>query len=49
MSLLAFDNALHGNVMRKRFHSDPRIRATEALASRTIPRLDLADHGRAAR
>ena len=26
MSLLAYDNALHDNAMRQRFHSDPRIR-----------------------
>ncbi len=37
MSLLAFDNALHQNVMRTRFHSDPRMRATEALLHERIP------------
>ncbi len=37
MSLLAFDNALHDNVMRKRFHSDLRIRATEPLLHEHIP------------
>lgn len=37
MSLLAFGNALHGNVMRKRFHCDPRIRATEPLLHEHIP------------
>ncbi len=37
MSLLAFDNALHEGVMRKRFHSDPRIRASEALLHEHIP------------
>lgn len=37
MSLLAFDNALHQNVMRTRFHSDPRVRATEALLHERIP------------
>ncbi|MEQ1850376.1 MAG: glucoamylase family protein [Chthoniobacteraceae bacterium] len=37
MSLLAFDNALHGDVMRTRFHSDPRMRATEALLHEHIP------------
>ncbi|HEY2713044.1 MAG TPA: glucoamylase family protein, partial [Chthoniobacterales bacterium] len=37
MSLLAYDNALHDNVMRKRFHSDPRIRATEPLLHEHIP------------
>ena len=37
MSLLAYDNALHDNVMRRRFHSDPRIRATEPLLHEHIP------------
>ena len=37
MSLLAYDNVLHGNTMRKRFHSDPRIRATEPLLHEHIP------------
>src|SRR5437867_134495 len=31
MSLLAYGNALHDNAMRRRFHSGPRIRATEPL------------------
>jgi cyclic beta-1,2-glucan synthetase len=37
MSLLAYDNALHDNAMRRRFHSDPRIRATEPLLYEHIP------------
>ncbi|HEX7518052.1 MAG TPA: glucoamylase family protein, partial [Chthoniobacterales bacterium] len=37
MSLLAYDNALHDNVMRRRFHSDARIRATEPLLHEHIP------------
>jgi len=37
MSLLAYDNALHDNAMRRRFHSDPRIRATEPLLHEHIP------------
>src|SRR5580765_6698520 len=37
MSLLAYDNALHNNTMRRRFHSDPRIRATEPLLHEHIP------------
>ena len=37
MSLLAYDNALHGNVMRRRFHSDPRVGATEPLLHEHIP------------
>ena len=37
MSLLAYDNALHDNAMRRRFHSDLRIRATEPLLHEHIP------------
>ncbi len=37
MSLLAFDNALHNNAMQTRFHSDPRIRASEGLLYERIP------------
>jgi cyclic beta-1,2-glucan glucanotransferase len=37
MSLLAYDNALSDNAMRRRFHSDPRIRATEPLLHEHIP------------
>jgi len=37
MSLLAYDNALHENAMRRRFHSHPRIRATEPLLHEHIP------------
>jgi hypothetical protein len=37
MSLMAFDNALNGNVMRMRFHRDPRVRATEPLLYEHIP------------
>jgi cellobiose phosphorylase len=37
MSLLAYDNALHDNAMRRRFHSEPRIRATEPLLHEHIP------------
>jgi len=37
MSLLAYDNALHHKAMRRRFHSDPRIRATEPLLHEHIP------------
>ena len=37
MSLLAFDNALHDGVMKKRFHSDARIAASEALLHENIP------------
>jgi hypothetical protein len=37
MSLVAYDNALNDNAMRKRFHSDPRISATEPLLHEHIP------------
>jgi cellobiose phosphorylase len=37
MSLLAYDNALHDNVMRKRFHGDLRISATEPLLHEHVP------------
>src|SRR5881409_3664071 len=37
MSLLAYDNALHNNAIRRRFHSDARIRATEPLLHEHIP------------
>jgi cyclic beta-1,2-glucan synthetase len=37
MALLAYGNALHENLMRKRFHSDPRVRATEPLLHEHIP------------
>jgi cyclic beta-1,2-glucan synthetase len=37
MSLLAYDNALHDNVIRRRFHSDPRVGATEPLLHEHIP------------
>ncbi len=37
MSLIAYDNAIHRNAMRRRFHSDPRVRATEPLLHEHIP------------
>ena len=37
MSLVAYGNALHGNAMKRRFHSDPRIRATEPLLHERTP------------
>src|SRR5438067_9765852 len=47
MSLLAYDNALHDNAMRRRFHSDPRIRATEPLLHEHIPEQGLPTTGEA--
>jgi cyclic beta-1,2-glucan synthetase len=37
MTLVAIGNALHDNVMLARFHSDPRVRATEPLLWEHIP------------
>ena len=37
MSLVAMANALLGDVMRARFHADPRVRATESLLFERIP------------
>ena len=48
MSLLAYDNALHDNVMRRRFHSDPRIRRHRAALARAYPGTDFAHHPRGA-
>ena len=45
MSLLAYDNALHENTMRRRFHSDPRIRATEPILHEHIPEQILPTSG----
>src|SRR5437763_2691079 len=47
MSLLAYGNALHDNAMRRRFHSDPRIRATEPLLHEQIPEQMLPTIGEA--
>src|SRR5260370_1582639 len=47
MSLLAYGNALHDNAMRRRFHSDPRIRALEPLLDEHIPEQILPHTGEA--
>jgi cyclic beta-1,2-glucan synthetase len=39
MSFLALTNFLHGNPFTHRFHSDPRVRAFEALLQERIPTL----------
>ena len=39
MGLLAIDNALHEGRMRKRFHQDPRVQATEFLLEERMPAL----------
>ncbi len=47
MSLLAFSNVLNDGVVRRRFHSDPRIRATEPLLHEHIPASILPTTGEA--
>ena len=39
MAFLALTNFLHGNPFPRRFHSDPRVRAFEALLQERIPSL----------
>jgi cyclic beta-1,2-glucan synthetase len=39
MAFLALTNFLHDNPFRRRFHSDPRVRAFEALLQERIPTL----------
>ncbi|HEY3485776.1 MAG TPA: glucoamylase family protein, partial [Ilumatobacteraceae bacterium] len=38
MTLVAIGNVLHGGRMRARFHSEPRVQATELLLQERIPR-----------
>jgi cellobiose phosphorylase len=37
MSLVALDNVLNGDPMQRRFHLDPRVRATELLLHERVP------------
>ncbi|MEJ7731260.1 MAG: glucoamylase family protein, partial [Polyangiaceae bacterium] len=37
MSLVALDNVLHDDPMQRRFHADPRIKASELLLQERIP------------
>jgi cyclic beta-1,2-glucan synthetase len=37
MTMAALDNLIHRDVIRRRFHSDPRIRAVESLLYERIP------------
>jgi len=37
MSLIASNNAIHGNIMQNRFHSDPRIKGVESLLYEQVP------------
>ena len=38
MSLVALANAINDDVMVRRFHSDPRVQATELLLQERVPR-----------
>src|SRR5262245_47898496 len=38
MSLVALANAINGDVIVRRFHSDPRVQATELLLQERVPR-----------
>ncbi|MDI6619574.1 MAG: glucoamylase family protein [Clostridiales bacterium] len=37
MSLMALDNAINDNIMQKRFHRDPEVKATELLLQEKVP------------
>ena len=37
MSLMGLNNALHGGILQRRFHADPRARAIESLLFERIP------------
>jgi cyclic beta-1,2-glucan synthetase len=37
MALVALDNVLHGDPMVRRFHADPRVRATDLLLQERVP------------
>ena len=37
MSLVAIDNLLNDSIMQRRFHADPRVRATELLLQERVP------------
>ena len=43
MSLLALDDVLHRDVMRRRFHGDVRVRAVESLLFERIPYVKLPE------
>ncbi len=48
MSIVAFDNALNGNVWQSRFHSDALVRSTELILQERIPRrlvVQRVEHG----
>jgi len=37
MTMAALDNLMHRDIMRRRFHSDPRVRAVESILYERIP------------
>ena len=47
MSLVALDNLINGDVMRRRFHAEPLVQATELLLQERVPRNAPASHPRA--
>ena len=47
MSLVALDNLINGGVMRRRFHAEPLVQATELLLQERVPRDAPAAHPRA--
>ena len=47
MSLIALDNLLNRDVMRRRFHAEPLVQATELLLQERVPRGTSAAHPRA--
>ena len=47
MSLVALTNVLHGDVMRARFHAEPRVQAAELLLQEKTPRNVPVTHNRA--
>ena len=38
MSLVAIDNVIHSNIMRRRFHREPRVQAAQLLLQERTPR-----------
>ena len=38
MSLMALDNVLNNNIMQERFHSEPKVKATELLLQEKVPK-----------
>ncbi len=47
MILVALNNLVHANIMQRRFHSEPLVKATELLLQERIPHASPASHPRA--